>query len=940
MLERSVDVGFLSEIWENTTKSEHGVQIENLLEMSGLQYISTSRAPNSKGVAYGGAAIVVNQKNFSVEKLNVHIPNNLEVIWGLLKPKNPSAKFKRIIICSFYSPPNKQRNSKMADHLVSTLQMLVAKYPECGIIMGADKNYMDIKPILSCGLRLRQVVDLSTRQGAILDIIIMNTFCYYNSPVIVPPINPDDPKKGKPSDHWVPVCVPHTDRYKPANRNFKTIKYRPLPDSSIRKFGEWLVTEGWEQLREDMSPTEHATIFEKILKDKLDLFCPEKTMRISSQDLPWINAELKAIARRKGREYNKRGKTQKYKILAEEFNTKFKIEAEKYLRKNMDALMQSKPGQAYGILKRMGAQPGDCIDSNGFTLPVHVTENLSDEQSAERIACHFAAISQEFPPLNTNSLPERVQKQLNTDKVPPLISDYDVYCKILSAKKPKSGVPGDIPRDITKEFAPELSAPVSIIIQNIVQSGEWPDQWKMEYISAIGKIPLPETEDDLRPISLTSFFSKVTEHFVVMWLMKFIGDQMDFRQYGGSKGNSITHYLIELINFILFNQDSTAQTAILACMVDFSKAFNRINHNILVTKLSDMGCPGWLLRVVIAFLSGRRMVVRYKGKTSTIKSLPGGGPQGTLLGLFLFLVLINDAGFHGQVNNVGELATSKRNVKAVNQIHLKYVDDMSVAESVNLKENLVTDPDRQQPDNYHARTGHRLPQEKSAVYQQLLDTVDYAENNQMKINVKKTKLMIFNPCTSVDFMPDFKIDGQDIELVEEMRLLGLIITTDMKWKANTEFIVKRGYKKLWVIRRLKVLGANEDELLDMYTKQIRCLLELAVPAWNGAITQEDRLDIERVQKAALHIIMGDSYVSYRTALQSCNLTSLESRRDKLCVKFARRAVKHPKHSSWFKPNNIDVNTRQTRTKYCSVVANKDRYAKSPISYLTTLLNSK
>ena len=79
---------------------------------------------------------------------------------------------------------------------------------------------------------------------------------------------------------------------------------------------------------------------------------------------------------------------------------------------------------------------------------------------------------------------------------------------------------------------------------------------------------------------------------------------------------------------------------------------------------------------VIAFLSERRMFVRYKGKTSTIKSK------------------INDAGFHGQVNNVGELATSKRNVKAVNQIHLKYVYDMSVAESVNLKENLVTDPDR------------------------------------------------------------------------------------------------------------------------------------------------------------------------------------------------------------------------------------------------------
>ena len=145
----------------------------------------------------------------------------------------------------------------------------------------------------------------------------------------------------------------------------------------------------------------------------------------------------------------------------------------------------------------------------------------------------------------------------------------------------------------------------------------------MKFVTAIGKIPLPDTEDDLRPISLTPFFSKVTEHFVVMWLLTYIGDKIDFRQYGGCKGNSITHYLIEFINFILLNQDSNAQTAILACLVDFSKAFNRQNHNLLISKLSEMGCPGWLLKVVIAFLTNRRMVVRHKGKQSSVKSLPG-----------------------------------------------------------------------------------------------------------------------------------------------------------------------------------------------------------------------------------------------------------------------------------------------------------------------------
>ena len=125
-----------------------------------------------------------------------------------------------------------------------------------------------------------------------------------------------------------------------------------------------------------------------------------------------------------------------------------------------------------------------------------------------------------------------------------------------------------------------------------------------------------------------------------------------------------------------------------------------------------MGVPGWLLRVVMAFLSDRKMVLRYKGAQSSTMSLPGGGPQGTLLGLLLFLVLINDAGFNGQLNNAGELATCRRNIRAVNQIHLKYVDDLTLAESVNIGEKLVEAPDRPQPDNFHARTCHVLPQEE------------------------------------------------------------------------------------------------------------------------------------------------------------------------------------------------------------------------------------
>ena len=349
-------------------------------------------------------------------------------------------------------------------------------------------------------------------------------------------------------------------------------------------------------------------------------------------------------------------------------------------------------------------------------------------------------------------------------------------------------------------------------------------------------------------------------------------------------------------------------------MVDFSKEFNRQNHGILITKLCDMGVPGWLLRIVIGFLTDRKMYIRYRGKQSSIKSLPGGGPQGTLLGLLLFIVLINDVGFPGQLNNAGELITSKRSMKAINEIHLKYVDDLTLAEAISLPDKLVHVPEsvRPMPDMLHARTGHIMPnqEENSRVLQELLKTKQYADDNDMKINFKNAKAMIFNPCTSIDFQPELVVDGHEIEVVEEMRVLGVIVTSDMKWAANTHHMVTRANKKLWVLRRLKKSGASEEDLVDIYCKQVRSLLELAVPAWHGGLNNVDQLDIERVQKSACHIILDSNYTSYRNALNYLCLEPLKVRRDKFRLKFAKKAERHPKHSYRFKLNKNSANTRQ------------------------------
>ena len=99
----------------------------------------------------------------------------------------------------------------------------------------------------------------------------------------------------------------------------------------------------------------------------------------------------------------------------------------------------------------------------------------------------------------------------------------------------------------------------------------------------------------------------------------------------------------------------------------------------------------------------------------------------------------------------------------------------------------------------------------------------------MRINFSKTKLMLFNSSKTLDFMPDFTLDGHQIELVSNTKLLGLHISDNMKWKSNTENMIKKASKRLWILRRLRSLGAKSNSLLDVYVKQVRSILEFGAP---------------------------------------------------------------------------------------------------------------
>ena len=191
-----------------------------------------------------------------------------------------------------------------------------------------------------------------------------------------------------------------------------------------------------------------------------------------------------------------------------------------------------------------------------------------------------------------------------------------------------------------KKYAHLLAAPVTAIFNSSLREGKIPDLWKTATVVPVPKKHPPGSlENYIRPISLTPILAKVFEAIVLNWVDDVITPQLDERQFGGLAGIGTTDALVEMVH----TWCEVAEDAIVRVLiVDYSKAFDHINHEILIAKLCGMCLPAHLVRSMAAFLIDRQQSVRI-GDTVSNKGYPNGGvTQGTLSGPKNLLVHIND----------------------------------------------------------------------------------------------------------------------------------------------------------------------------------------------------------------------------------------------------------------------------------------------------------
>ena len=199
--------------------------------------------------------------------------------------------------------------------------------------------------------------------------------------------------------------------------------------------------------------------------------------------------------------------------------------------------------------------------------------------------------------------------------------------------------------------------------------------------------------------------------------------------------------------------------------------------------------------------------------------------------------------------------------------------------------------------------------------------------------------MVFNFTHNYQFSTRMYIQDNLLEIVDQTKLLGTIITSDLTWWENTNSITKKAYQRLEMIRKLCQFSVPITDLSHIYILYVRSLLEFNCCVWNFDLTLAEEYDIERVQRVACKIILQESYQTYDNALDILNLEYLTDRRNSLCLKFAKRCLKYDKSKDMFPLNETNTSNTRSHEKFKVNHAKTNRLKYSAIPQMQRLLNS-
>lgn len=418
------------------------------------------------------------------------------------------------------------------------------------------------------------------------------------------------------------------------------------------------------------------------------------------------------------------------------------------------------------------------------------------------------------------------------------ITRADILRKINKLDVNKGAGPDKIPPFVIKNCRKSLCTPLLIIFNTSLRLSIFPTQWKTAHIVPVFKSGDKSRCDNYRPISILSCLAKLFESLVYDVLYFHIYPILSTRQHGFIRNRSTTSNLLEYKNYLCSAFAKRIQVD--SIYTDFSKAFDKISHKILIIKLSNhYGIHGNLLRWVESYLSRRNQLVTLRGFLSAPANITSGVPQGSHLGPLLFISFINDL-----ISNLQSPC-------------LLYADDLKVYSAIKSTQD-------------------------SEILQTDLSMIDnWCRNNQMFLNIKKCCIISFTTKHN-KIIYDYKLNNHILERKSVVKDLGVYFDEKLTFREHYDYIIDRGNKLLGFISRTSKSFKNPYCLLTLYFSLVRSVLEYNSVIWSPYYKVHINR-IERVQSKCLNMLFfrlgwNRKVRSYVNRLKRIKLTSLEDRR--------------------------------------------------------------
>ena len=609
---RELDLTFFA-ITETWLKNDERMKKEIADMANGENIALLTRNRGSRG---GGTALAYDSTRASFRIENVP-HNKFEILFcaGSMTKLN-----RKIVVAVIYIPPKKTISEvgELNDFLADALETLHLKYNDPLFVIAGDLNKKELEPALADFPEIKKIITPPTRGTSTLDLVYTNCDCDAR---VLPPLLCNDESGA--SDHSVVFLATSF----PLHHEFKkrVITFRPYTQRGEEMFGQLLLGTDWSHLEAAEEP---ADLLRERLDCYVDMCFPKKKRTFKSTDKPWLTKKIQLLTRRKKREYKRNGKSMRWKRMEDEVERDLLESRVSFFDRVKSRLVKSGNSREYFRAVAALASGDQGIDDKWSLSDMF--PGKSDGEVAEEVATFFNRISSEYTPLSEDVAP------VDCGFLCPEL--HEISAKLKFIRKPKSQVAGDIPPKLVTKYSDLLAIPLRTIFERSFTKASWPKLWKKESVTVIPKCTRPSSLSELRNLSCTPLFSKVMETF----LLKRLKDQTELEttQFGGIRGSSVDHFLIETWDNILRSlEDNRAAVSLVS--IDFEKAFNRVCHHQCLAAARKMGADEATVAMLRAFLTGRTMSVRVNSTFSTPKLVCGGSPQGSILGNYLFCMITN-----------------------------------------------------------------------------------------------------------------------------------------------------------------------------------------------------------------------------------------------------------------------------------------------------------